>query len=221
MTFNGCKHNGEQFLAVASHIGGFGASFRADGYPCLPFPNNTAVIPVEVTENETCMLYLKKEFSIDTAGPGRHRGGVGEEVVMIVPDGAQGTDVPVTTSIRGWGRSPESSYPVLGLLGGQPGRGGHLTLNNHLESQNQVFSLRGGDVVRLTTPGGGGFGDPLDRDPEMVREDVLAGLVSVHAARTDYGIVLVGADYTIDQAASAALRQGRAPKAAPARPISY
>ena len=102
--------------------------------------------------------YLKKEFAVDTAGPGRHRGGVGEEVVMIVPEGDQGTDLPVTTSIRGWGRSPESSYPVLGLLGGQPGRGGHLTLNNKLESQNQVFSLRSGDVIRLTTPGGGGFG---------------------------------------------------------------
>jgi N-methylhydantoinase B len=65
--------------------------------------------------------------------------------------------------------------------------------------------LRAGDVLRLATSGGGGWGHPFDRPLERVRRDVVGGVVSVDAARTDYGVV-IDAGGTIDAAATAALR---------------
>jgi N-methylhydantoinase B len=67
--------------------------------------------------------------------------------------------------------------------------------------------LRRGDVLRLATSGGGGWGHPWDRPLERVRRDVLAGVVSIDAARTDYGVV-VDAGGTVDVGASEALRAG-------------
>ena len=69
--------------------------------------------------------------------------------------------------------------------------------------------VRRGDVLRMETGGGGGYGPPFDRPAEDVLEDVLGGLVSVHAARSEYGVVI--ADGAVDAAATAALRDQRPP----------
>jgi N-methylhydantoinase B len=206
-TMSGKRRDGERFHAVASHIGGFGASAEQDGAPCLPFPNNTAVIPVEVIESETCLLYEKKELAIDTGGPGRRRGGVGERMVLRVPDGAHAPPEPVTTSIRGWNRAPDSSFPVVGLRGGLSGRGCALRINGEARPHNQVHRLSSGDVIELDMPGGGGFGDPLDREPELVLADVRAGVVSHEAARSDYGVVLLPHADAVDSSATTQLRR--------------
>jgi N-methylhydantoinase B len=209
MTFAGIHRTGERFLAVASHVGGFGAGAAQDGGPCLPFPNNTAAIPVEIIESETCLLYERKELAADSGGPGRHRGGVGEAVVLRVPADRQAPPEPVTASIRGWNRAPDSAFPVVGLQGGGAGRGGVLTINGERRPPNQVHRLAPGDVVSLTMPGGGGFGEPLERDPERVRADVIAGHVTPDGARADYGVVLVGPEHDIDIAATQHLRAER------------
>lgn len=206
LTMSGRRRTGERFLAVASHIGGFGGSAAQDGAPCLPFPNNTAVIPVEVIETETCLLYERKELAIDTGGPGRRRGGVGERMVLRVPDGAQAPPEPVTVSIRGWNRAPDSPFPVVGLRGGGAGRGCALRVNGVPQPHNQVHRLSPGDVVELDMPGGGGFGDPLAREPELVLADVRVGLVSRAAARGDYGVVLLADSDAVDADATARLR---------------
>jgi N-methylhydantoinase B/oxoprolinase/acetone carboxylase alpha subunit len=86
MYFNGRLRNGDEFLSIVSHMGGFGGGPVRDGYSCLSFPYNTASIPVEVTEADTCLLYLKREFAPDTAGPGRNRGGFGQEIAFTIPD---------------------------------------------------------------------------------------------------------------------------------------
>lgn len=206
MYLNGRKASGEEFLLMMSHMGGFGGSLYHDGYGCLAFPYNSATIPIELAEIETCMLYEKKELAVDTAGPGKHRGGFGQEVVMIVPKGRHAPMHPVTSSIRGASRSPDSLYPVFGRQGGLPGRGDHLSLNGKVLPYYGSIKLNAGDTVRLVVPGGGGYGDPFERDVELVRDDVIAGLVSADAARADYGVVIEGPEHRIDHAATAALR---------------
>jgi N-methylhydantoinase B len=206
MTFAGTRASGERFLAVASHIGGFGAALARDGIACLPFPNNTAAIPIEIVETETCLVYERKELAVDSGGPGRRRGGLGEEVVLRVADGAAAPAGPVTASIRGWLRAVDSDFPVSGLRGGAAGRGGALRINHAPRPYNEVHRLGPGDRIALTTPGGGGFGDPLEREAAHVLADMRNGLVSVDGARADYGVVIVGEPPRVDAAATAALR---------------
>ncbi|MBW6399335.1 hydantoinase B/oxoprolinase family protein [Roseomonas sp. HJA6] len=209
MYFNGRKHDGEEFLSIISHCGGFGASADRDGYGTLCFPYNTAAIPVEVTEADTCLVYQRKEFAADTAGPGRHRGGVGQEVVFRVADGSHAPPSPVASTLRGSPRNPNSTYPAFGRDGGGAGRGATLTLNGNPVPQGGRQQLRPGDEVCLLLPGGGGHGDPLTRDADAVRADVLAGLVTRAGAQADYGVLLEGAEATIDHAATSILRRSR------------
>jgi N-methylhydantoinase B len=204
MTFAGVRASGDPFLAVASHIGGFGGSDVQDGAACLPFPNNTAAIPIEIVETETCLVYERKELALDSGGPGRRRGGLGENVALRVASGTPADRV--TASIRGWNRAPNSAFPVSGLRGGKAGRGGALRINDALRRHNEVHMLVAGDRIELSTPGGGGFGDPLDREPDFVLRDVRDGLVSMHAARTDYGVVIAGNPPVVDAEATALAR---------------
>jgi N-methylhydantoinase B len=206
MYFNGRKSNGQEFLSIVSHSGGFGGSGKRDGYGALCFPFNTAAIPVEVTENDTCLVYRKKEFAVDTAGPGRFRGGMGQEVIFGVATGDHAPPAPVASTIRGSSRSPDSTYPVFGREGGKPGRGVLITLKGEKVQPGLRHRLEPGDEIRLVLPGGGGFGSPLERDPAAVRADVIAGLVSMESARDEYGVVLRGEDFQVDIEATQALR---------------
>jgi N-methylhydantoinase B/oxoprolinase/acetone carboxylase alpha subunit len=208
MYFNGRKRSGETFLSIISHMGGFGGGPVRDGYSCLSFPYNTATIPAEVTENDTALVYLRKELLPDSAGPGRHRGGFGQEVEIVVPDDDQGPIGPITTSIRGSSRSPDSSYPIYGRKGGGYGRGNALTLNGESVPHGGTYRMDPGTVLRFELPGGGGYGDPLDRAPEAVARDVRAGLVSPDKAREEYGVAFDQGG-NIDRSATESLRQNR------------
>jgi N-methylhydantoinase B len=104
-------------------------------------------------------------------------------------------------------------FPPAGVNGGHAGRPGSCIVNpgradeRRLAPMSDGNVLRRGDVLRLATSGGGGWGHPWDRPLERVRRDVLAGVVSLDAARTDYGVV-VDASGTVDLRASEALRAG-------------
>jgi N-methylhydantoinase B len=204
--FNGQRADGKEFLSLTAHMGGFGASSSRDGYSCLSFPYNIASIPVEAIENETCLLYESKELAPDTAGEGRHRGGYGQEIVIRIPDDSHAPPKPVHTSVRGVDRSPDSIFPISGRFGGQPGTGSHLSLNGDPASYNRVYDLAPGDMLRLVVPGGGGFGDPLERQPDAVLEDVRAGLLTRERARAKYCVV-VRDDHSMDLEATSRLRQ--------------
>ncbi|MYA92978.1 MAG: hydantoinase B/oxoprolinase family protein, partial [Chloroflexi bacterium] len=81
--------------------------------------------------------------------------------------------------------------PALGLLGGQPGAPGRVSLSDGSQPHPKShYRLQPGQRVILELPGGGGFGDPSQRDPQRVRDDVLAGYVSHEAAARDYGLVV-------------------------------
>src|SRR5207247_5837364 len=103
-------------------------------------------------------------------------------------------------------------FPAYGLFGGEPGRLGRTVVNpGQAEDVVNSKASRGfayGDVISFQQPGAGGYGDPLERDPTRVLEDVLDDYVSIAAARADYGVVITGTgvDLRVDEHATRELR---------------
>ena len=100
-----------------------------------------------------------------------------------------------------------------GVSGGKSGRSGRFILNPGTPSERILarlsdgVQLKAGDILRIETPGGGGFGHPFDREPERVLEDVVNGLVTPAKALEDYGVVLADHDEAVDLAATEAHRK--------------
>ena len=186
----GRRYDGQDFLALQSDKGGYGASATADGKDCLCYPHNVANIPIEVTENESALVYLRKELMCDSGGPGRRRGGLGQVVEVQIADGAIAPIGDVILVARGSPRGEDSLCPVSGILGGTSGRGTALELNGKPLVHGSTSRLKPGDRVRLELPGGGGYGDPKERERERVIADVRDGRVSIEAARADYGVTI-------------------------------
>jgi N-methylhydantoinase B len=187
---HGHRRDGRAFMAIANHMGGFGASARQDGPSGLCFPFNTRDIPVEVTEAEATMVYVKKELVPDSAGPGYNRGGLGQEIEFEIFGGERGpVEGYVASSIRLSGRAEDSSLPVLGRLGGGNGRGYGLWVNGKAAEHGIYRRLYPGDRVRFQVSGGGGYGDPKKRERERVARDVAEGYVTPEGAQRDYGQV--------------------------------
>ena len=187
--------------------GGGGASRKFDGLSGVQVNmTNTSNMPIEATEMEfTKILARKYELKADTGGAGEMRGGLGiERELEILQD-----DVLYT------GLGDRHKFHPWGLMGGQEGgagafyrvsvKDGSVTRMGH---KTTSLPLRKGDVIRVVTPGAGGYGDPKKRPAEKVLKDVIEGKVSVQAAREQYGVVIVsdGIHYQIDEQATASLR---------------
>jgi N-methylhydantoinase B len=103
--------------------------------------------------------------------------------------------------------------PPWGIHGGKSGRTGRIVVNPGRADERALAPLsdgnmlKKGDVVRIETGGGGGWGHPFDRDPAMVLEDVLGGFVTPEAAATEYGVAVAGG--RVDAAATGRLRAAR------------
>ena len=207
--FRAKRKDGKTYVGITSSMGGLGANARTDGPTARGFPYNVGNIPIETAENDLPIIYLRKELKADSGGPGRNRGGLGQEFEFVVADGALGPDGPMVVGIRGSGRKPDSPYPVFGRLGGGVGRGEHLMLNDVEIPHGPQQALGAGDRLSMALPGGGGFGNPYEREPARVARDVRMGYVSLEGARDDYGVVLNAAG-EVDEEATRRARAARA-----------
>lgn len=184
--------------------GPWGGRFSKDGIDAVPalfssFSNYAHSI--ESYEQENPVLYRKFGLEVDSAGAGKFRGGCGlvKEVKFL-------TDVVL--SVRAVDRYLN---PPLGIAGGKPARRGYWFVNRgqsnekELPSKRDRMNLRAGETLTLVTHGGGGYGDPLQRDPQRVAKDVKEGLVSIEGAASDYGVVIDAAG-TVDSTATQRLR---------------
>jgi N-methylhydantoinase B len=166
-----------------SGFGGWGALNDMDGPG--PFRTNchgdTRLIPIET--HEASYPFTIESFSLraDSGGPGQFRGGLGLErrYLMLAP-------CRIST------RFERTLSPAWGLNGGGEGAPGHVLIER-VDGTTQVamkeaVMLNAGDRVRIWTGGGGGYGDPKDRNPERVLTDVKRGYVSVDVARDIYGV---------------------------------
>lgn len=195
--------------------GGWGATAWRDGWNATPNQtSNFNDYPVETVERDLPLRYQELALRAGSGGAGRFRGGFGVVRTMEI----------LASEVRVNALSERHVVKPYGLDGGLPGEPNALLLKPPGETQFQRFDecfslaspskfanvpLARGTSVALVTGGGGGYGDPLERDPEAVRFDVEEELVSVAQARDVYGVVLRGAhpDYDVDGPATETRRQ--------------
>jgi N-methylhydantoinase B/oxoprolinase/acetone carboxylase alpha subunit len=200
--FYGKRNDGSPWHSVIIRGGGMGASATNDGYYDYIFPANGANTPVEIFESDTPLIIEKRELIPDSAGPGKMKGGLGRRVVFRVPDDEYAPIPPVNLGIQ----SGRYQYPPEGLFGGRDGSRARFLINGEPGNPYGLTQVGPGDVVIMDAAGGGGFGDPLEREPELVENDVADGYVSIERAREDYGVVIDPETLKIDANASEKLR---------------
>jgi N-methylhydantoinase B len=164
--------------------GGMGASSRRDGPNGRFFPIRARHTPVERFELDTGLVIERKSLRPDSGGAGRYRGGCGQEIVIANP----GPDTVRFSFYR-----PQTRRGARGYFGGDDGKPGRIRINEE-ELREGVLTLLPGDRATLETPGGGGFGNPAERDPRAVVEDVRQGYVSRVEAARSYGQVLTAGE---------------------------
>jgi N-methylhydantoinase B len=194
-----------QYVYYEVPAGGNGGFAGADGpsaFVNVDFGNLMSIQNAEAIENEMPLLIERSELRADSGGEGDRRGGMGmcREVRLL--------DSEASYSLL----SDRAVIPPYGVLGGGPARTYHVTVQRGAETVEfptpgkvTGYPLRRDDVVQMCSAGGGGYGDPLLRDPERVRADVDYGLVSPERARDGYGVVLT-AGGAVDAAATVRLR---------------
>ena len=201
--FYGRRKDGKPWHSVIIRGGGMGASASADGHYVAIFPANGANTPVEIFESDTPLIVEKRELLTDSGGAGKMKGGLGRRVVFRIPDDEYAPMPPVNLGIQ----SGRYRYPPEGLFGGKHGAKAQFLVNGQPGNPFGLTRMKPGDVIVIDVAGGGGFGDPLDRDPEMVQEDVVQGCVSLEKAREDYGVVIDPATMKADLKATDELRR--------------
>ena len=201
--FYGRRKDGKPWHSVIIRGGGMGASASTDGHYVSIFPANGANTPVEIFESDTPLIVEKRELLTDSGGAGKMKGGLGRRVVFRIPDDEYAPMPPVNLGIQ----SGRYRYPSEGLFGGKHGAKAQFLVSGQPGNPFGLTRMKPGDVITMDAAGGGGFGDPLDRDPEMVQEDVIQGYVSLEKAREDYGVVIDPATMKADLAATDDLRK--------------
>jgi N-methylhydantoinase B len=161
--------------------GGLGGMQGLDGRHTTPSPTNNAVVATEIWENETGVRVEHRRLLPDSGGAGEFRGGLGQVAAL-----KNTRDEPVTIFLFGL----RTRFPAQGLLGGQPGAPRRFLVDGRQVPPKGRLELLPGQTFTVHEAGGGGWGDPLARDPQRVLADVQAGAVSVEGALRDYGVAV-------------------------------
>ena len=200
-------YTGKGYVQYEIIAGGAGARATKDGASGITVNQSNAMIaPVEIIESEFPTRLLSYQLIEDSGGPARFRGGLGIRREYLNLEDAR-------FSIR----SMKHTIPPNGCAGGGTGRPGDIWINPDAKSAKRLptryadYPLKAGDVFRLDTPGGGGYGDPSSREPDRVLSDIREGNVSIEAAERDYGVIVkfVGGAPFIDREATKARRAAK------------
>jgi N-methylhydantoinase B len=196
------KERTELDLCIEGLAVGFGARPHADGIDAVYYVAQKNY-PIEFAEMEFGVRIEGYAMNMDSGGPGLHRGGCG-----IVRD----LRVVGDEAVIGL-RMDNIRWPAWGVKGGMGGGAGRIVVNpgtadeRELRPMSEGNKLKRSDLVRIMTPGGGGWGSPLERAAEQVRDDVLDGFISAESAARDYGVVLTANLIDVDAAATDARRK--------------
>jgi N-methylhydantoinase B len=195
------RDTGAWLLCTDGIAVGHGARPFGDGLDAI-YQRHNENYPGEFMEMEYPLRLERYAISTDSGGPGKYRGGCGviRDVRLLADEGTFGL------------RVENSLFPTWGVAGGMGGGISRVVLNPSTPDEREIrpFSddnhWKCGDLVRIYTAGGGGWGDPLERDVAMVLDDVMDGFVSVEAARDSYGVVINPETNQVDQLATESQR---------------
>jgi N-methylhydantoinase B len=201
---HGTDPEGRPYLMREVLGGGSGGRYYADGEDTIHVVPDSRNIPTEFSESRFPLRVERLGLAVDSGGPGRHRGGLGYEKHIRMLRDASFMSIADRSILACWG-----------VAGGRAGRPFQVTIDPGGPSEREVEALTdaepvgAGEVIRIRTTGGGGWGDPLTRPYDEVGRDLRWGKVSYHGARRDYGVVAApdpGGEPAVDEAASESLR---------------
>ena len=190
---------GEAFVLTESVLGNWGGAWDRDGTEGVPNPGaNQTNQPIELIEAQHPLQILSYGLVADSGGAGEFRGGLAlvREYRLLAKEAVLSM------------RSDRRSHRPYGLQGGRPGTPSWNILNPGPHQRvlptlpMEAVALKQGDVVRHTQAGGGGYGDPLKRDPQGVVEDVLDEKLSVEYVKREYGVVIDPETMSVDMDAT-------------------
>ncbi len=176
--FNGGDGHGNRFSQILFASGGMGAAPHKDGLSTTAFPTNSGAGSIEAFESIAPLIVWKKEFRTDSGGAGEYRGGLGQECEI-----ENISDESLQLSLL----SDRWRHPAVGVLGGKPGATSEISFSDGtIPHQKSRTTIPPGMRLRMRFAGGGGYGNPGERDPELLRQDLESGYISAEAADRDY-----------------------------------
>jgi N-methylhydantoinase B len=169
MNQSGVNAAGKPYANMFFFNGGMGANMRGDGISCLSWPSNVSSTPIEISEHIAPIRVHHKRLRPGSGGPGRHRGGLGQEVLI-----ESRSETPIAVSFL----AERTIFPAFGIEGGEAGAPGVLKINGETVDPKRQYVLQRGDTVSLATPGGGGHGPAAERSTAAVGADRAAGYLA-------------------------------------------
>ena len=172
MNQSGVREGGKPYANMFFYNGGMGGNSRGDGVTCLSWPSNVSSTSIEISEHIAPLRFHHKKLRPDSGGPGTHRGGLGQEILI-----ESRSDTPIAVSFL----AERTIFPAFGIEGGKDGAPGELRINGEKNDPKKQYVINKGDTVSLGTPGGGGHGDPKTRPDIALAADIAAGYVTNRA----------------------------------------
>ncbi len=212
----GTDRDGSPYLMREVLGGGSGGRYYADGEDTIHVVPDSRNLPTEFSESRFPFVVERLGLAVDSGGAGRYRGGLGYEKHIRMLADAHFMSIADRSILSCWG-----------VKGGRAGRPFQVVIDPGGPREREVDALaddepvRAGEVIRIRTTGGGGWGDPLERPYADVVRDVRWGKVSVHGAVEDYGVIVSGTpdEPVLDEAASDVVRARRRAAAPAERPF--
>ncbi|MEA3436100.1 MAG: hydantoinase B/oxoprolinase family protein [Thermodesulfobacteriota bacterium] len=199
----GKRANDKPWHTMVIRGGGMGASSRFDGHHCAIFPANGANTPVEILESDTPLIIEERGLIMDSGGPGKQRGGIGRRMIIRSPDDGENSPKRTTIAIQ----AGRFIYPPRGIFAGKDGSKAKFLKNNENADPSGLTFCDPGDRISFISAGGGGYGNPFERDPKAVERDVQYGYISIEKAKQDYGVIIEPDSRTLDLNATRKLRK--------------
>jgi N-methylhydantoinase B len=168
VTQSGVSDNGKPYTTVLFFNGGMGATSCKDGENALSWPSNISSTPVEVAERNSPLFFHHKRLRPGSGGAGRWRGGLGQDILI-----ESESERPILVSFM----AERTRFPAPGLDSGADGGKGDVRINGRRIDNRRQHVLARGDRVLVSTPGGGGYGPPAERDARLAEHDRAMGYV--------------------------------------------
>jgi N-methylhydantoinase B len=170
-----------RFASELVHNGGTGARPGSDGLSATAYPSGVMGSLVEITESVAPLTIWRREYRQDSAGAGLYRGGLGQVIEL---SNSEDADMSLFASLD------RIQHPARGRRGGLDGKTGSLQLSGGscLRAKGEQV-IPGGEKLTVLTPGGAGFGNPLDRKLEYIEQDLRDGLIGTEEAELNYAVV--------------------------------